>query len=63
MLSDSAVLIRALESEDQPFEISSIVRGINIMRAKFSNCSFSKVSRTEVAPAHALAVAARLDSL
>lgn len=63
ILSDSAKLIHAIESQLQPFEISSLVHDINIMRTKFSDCSFRKVNQTEVTPAHVLAVAAKIGTM
>ncbi|XP_010678406.1 uncharacterized protein LOC104893961 [Beta vulgaris subsp. vulgaris] len=61
--SDNADLVRAINNKDQPFDISSLDQDIKAICSKFSLCKIRKVSRTEVIPAHNLAVAARQGSI
>lgn len=63
LLSDSAELVGAIESHLQPFEISTLVHDINAMRSKFSDCIIRKVNQLEVAPAHVVAVSARIGKI
>lgn len=63
--SDCKELVHAIDSQQQPFEISVLVHDIKMLRlcSRFSYCIISKVSRQEVAPAHELATAARFGNL
>lgn len=61
--SDCTKLVRAIDSHQQPFKISTVVSNIKVLRSKFSICEIRKVSRVEVAPALALVTAAKLGNL
>ncbi|XP_048497626.1 uncharacterized protein LOC125496252 [Beta vulgaris subsp. vulgaris] len=58
-ISDCAELVRAIDSQHHPFEITTIIHDINSLRAKFDKCEIKKVNRIDVKPAHVLAQAAR----
>nr|CCA66020.1 hypothetical protein [Beta vulgaris subsp. vulgaris] len=61
--SDSRVLVQALHNRQYPFEVASIAHDIQAMCNKFLFCKIQHVGRDVVAPAHALATAARLGNL
>ncbi|XP_048492996.1 uncharacterized protein LOC125493574 [Beta vulgaris subsp. vulgaris] len=61
--SDCAELVRAIESQHQAYEITTIIQDIRTIRHKFISCDIVKVNRTEVEPAHELARAARQGNL
>lgn len=61
--SDCTELVRAIESQQQPFEISSLVHDIKVLCSKFDHCLVSQVGRGEVVLAHELAIAVRLGKI
>ncbi|XP_057250112.1 uncharacterized protein LOC130591191 [Beta vulgaris subsp. vulgaris] len=61
--SDNRVLVQALHKRQYPFEVASIAHDIQALRSKFLFCNIHYVGRDVVAPAYALATAARLGSL
>lgn len=61
--SDSAELVRAIDSQFQAFEITTLIHDVRAIRRKFSRCTIKKVARVEVYPAHSLAVATRKRNL
>lgn len=66
VLSDSAELVRAIESQHQPFEISrfsTLIHDIKAMHSKLSVRIICKVSRLEMVPAHVLVLAARIGKM
>ena len=61
--SDCAELVRAIESQHQPFEITTIIHDIKAFSRNFNSCEIAKVNRIEVDSAHVLARAARQGNL
>ncbi|XP_010674016.1 uncharacterized protein LOC104890294 [Beta vulgaris subsp. vulgaris] len=61
--TDSVEVIRAIDSQHQPFEIATLVHDIRALCRGFSYCRIKKTSRMEVTLAHSLAVAARQGKL
>ena len=59
ILSDSTKAVRAIDSQHQAVEITTLVHDIRSISRFFSHWEIRKVSRSEVNIAHNLAVAAR----
>lgn len=58
--TDSVKLVRAISSQHQPFEISTLILDIKVTCSKFSYCEIRKVSRQDVISGPVLAKSARL---